>query len=145
MSKSDKFTIQLNKLRQERRLLFIFIFFLAAIFVWVFSSIFSTRQDKKISAELVKLAEPLVPSLDQTVLERVANKTIFAKEDLARFPIYALIQSELGDLKVVDVLNQTELVVNTLSPEADPEGLDSQSPTASSSTTATSSTELSIN
>ncbi|HQM15605.1 MAG TPA: hypothetical protein PLM16_00125 [Candidatus Woesebacteria bacterium] len=142
MSKKDKFSTKLNKLQQERRLLFILIFSLVAIFLWVLTSIFSTRQNKKISAELVKLAEPLVPTLDQAVLERVSKKNIFTKEDLSRFPIYVLIQSELGDVQVVDVVNQADRAAKLLTPKSDLSSSEAETPVASSSAISTSSTEI---
>jgi hypothetical protein len=106
MSK-NKITQELVKLRQRKKLMLGLIFALVAIFVWVVASLFSTKSEQILSSELVKLAQPLVPTLDQKLLKSLESKQSFSDEQLQRFSIYALVETEIkGEMQLIDVVQQ---------------------------------------
>ncbi len=102
----NQFQIQLEKIKTKRKLFFALIFALAAAFVWIFVSIFSTQGAAGVSPEMKKMAEPLNPTLNTDVLDRLESRRYFTQQDLQRFPVYAIIENEdTGAILIVDVVN----------------------------------------
>lgn len=98
---------QLEKIKSEKKLLLTLVFAMVALFLWVVVSLISTRGQQVISPELSKLAEPLVPTLDQNVLEKLENKSYIEPDQLESFPIYALVETSGGEYQLVDVVSQS--------------------------------------
>ncbi len=98
---------QLEKLKSEKKLLLALIFAMVAVFLWVVVSLVSTKGQQVISPELMKLAEPLVPTLDQNVLENLENRAYIQPDQMEDFPIYALVELRMGEYQLVDVVSQS--------------------------------------
>ncbi len=90
----------IKKLQQKQALLRALIFSFVTIIIWIGFSIFRTQQTTGISPELLKLAEPINPNIDITVLDRLEAKRSFTTAELTNFPINRLIV-ENGIEKIV--------------------------------------------
>jgi hypothetical protein len=58
---------------------------------WISVSLFSSQRSTKISPDVNKLAEPLVPTLDTSVLDTIDSKVTYTTEELADFPIMVIV------------------------------------------------------
>jgi hypothetical protein len=94
------------------------IFALVAVLIWIFVSIFATQGASGISPEMRKLAKPLTPTLNKNLLDKIGQKRHLTKQDLERFPIFALIEVDGGGYAVVDVVNDQVIGLSGVS-EAD--------------------------
>lgn len=103
----NKAAKQLEKIKSDKKMLIALVFALVAIFVWVAVSLLATSKKQLTSPDVTKLAEPLVPTLDQQVLEKLEAKRYFDSEELETFPIYALVELDSGDYTLVDVVSQS--------------------------------------
>ena len=101
----SKLTEQLVELKKEKTLFLMLVFALVAVIVWIVVGILATRKEEIIGAELRELAQPLVPTLDRSVLEGLSEKDYFSAEDLANFSIFALI--ELDGISAVSYTHLT--------------------------------------
>ena len=102
----SKLTEQLVELKKEKTLFLMLVFALVAVIVWIVVGILATRKEEIIGAELRELAQPLVPTLDRSVLEGLSEKDYFSAEDLANFSIFALIELDgISDKHLVDIVN----------------------------------------
>ena len=102
----NKFAKQLEKIKHKKKLLVILIFALASVLVWIVVGIFSAQTKMGISPALTAMAQPLTPSLKSAVLETIEQKKHYPKNQLADFPIFAIIENEAGTgFSVVDVVN----------------------------------------
>lgn len=101
----NQFKQQLNKLRTKKKLFVALIFALAAVLIWIFVSIFATQGASGISPEMRKLAQPLTPTLNKNLLDKIGQKRHLTSQDLERFPIFALIKVDGGGYTILDVVN----------------------------------------
>lgn len=91
-----KFTISsLPSLQRRQSLLYILIFTLVTITIWAGFSILRANQrvsnsTEVIPPELKRLARPLNPSIDTTVLTNLQAKKQFSSAELGDFPIYTI-------------------------------------------------------
>lgn len=122
------FSRELNKLRRSQQILTILVLLFVVMSFWIVVSLFSSQKSSKISPEVQKLAKPLTPTLDDTILDTITAKRAFTPEELANFEIF---------VTITDTATQTERVV--------PIGtavLPSNGSAASQGSTATSSSQL---
>lgn len=77
----------LKRLQQRKELLVILVFLFVIVIVWIALSLFSSQQKTGITAEQQKLAQPLTPVLDESVIEKLEAKKMYTSNDLADFPI----------------------------------------------------------
>ncbi|KUK79486.1 MAG: hypothetical protein XD95_0355 [Microgenomates bacterium 39_7] len=103
----SKASQQLEKLKSEKKLLISLIFALVAVFLWVTISILSIGKTQIVEPGLVELAQPLVPNLDQNVLEDIEKKRYIESDQLTTFPIYVLAEVNSGNYQLIDVVNQS--------------------------------------
>jgi len=96
-----RFPDQLRRLRQRRELLIISLFLFVIIIFWIAIGIFSSQQRSGISAEQRELAQPLSPSLDTSVIERLELKKIYPVEELQDFPIFVITDNQ-GQAVLID-------------------------------------------
>lgn len=75
-------------LKHKRQLLTILVLLLICVITWAIVSLFSSAQKSKVDPPLLKLSEPLTPSLDLETLNTLESKRSFTEEELAKFPIY---------------------------------------------------------
>lgn len=92
---------QLEKLRHRRDLLTILLFLFVIIVFWIGIGIFSSQQKSGISAEQRKVSQPLNPSLDTSVIEKLELKEQYSLNDLRDFSIFVVTDSQ-GQAVLVD-------------------------------------------
>ncbi len=108
---TNQFKNQLEKLKKEKKLFLVLIFVLAAIVVWVLVSILITKKTTGITPEMKKMAEPLNPNLNTSLLDRLDKKKSFNQSQLESFPIYVLVQdSESEIFSIIDVVSQQGVI-----------------------------------
>lgn len=94
----------LDQLKQRQRLLQILIFSLVTIAVWVGLSLFRTQRQTTISPELRGLAEPLTPTINQSILSELEQKRVYTSSELQNFPIYKfIVDTQTGSEQVVTI------------------------------------------
>ncbi len=120
----------LEKLKQNKQLLVIFVLLLMCVIAWTVVTLFNSQKQSAISPELKNSAIPLVPTIDETVLNDLENEQTFSDDDLANFVIYRMVKTE-GDNTVLLPLgtepskNQTK----TSSPSSTPSATPTPTPT----------------
>lgn len=139
----------LEKLQHQQQILAILVFAFIAVFVWVGVSLFSSQTTTGISKELQKLAKPLIPNLDQEVLQKLQQKVSFSKAQLKDFPIYMIYTDkkkgeqkvEIHDLPTASPSPQAHLPL-TASPSPSPQSkAESKQPPASPTSSSTTQNE----
>ena len=101
---------RLSKLKRNQYILYLMVFGLSAIIIWVVGSLFSSQQETKVDAELIRLARPLNPNIDQEVIEKIEQKTTYGPSELVQFPIYKIITSRDGratEVVTIDVADDS--------------------------------------
>ncbi len=98
----NSFQDQLKSLQKRKELLIILLFLFVIIIFWIGLSLFTSQQKLGITSEQKKLAQPLTPNINISVLEKVEQKRVFSEFELQDFPIYALYQDG-GTTKVIDI------------------------------------------
>ncbi len=91
----------LEKIKHQQQLLAILVFTLVAAMIWIGASLFTSQQKTSISKDLLELAKPLTPSINQAVMQRLQQKKVFLDSQLQDFPIYIIKKDK----------NQTEHVI----------------------------------
>lgn len=121
MVETNSFQDQLKNLQKRKELLIILMFLFVIIIFWIGLSLFTSQQKLGITAEQKKLAQPLTPNINTSVIEKVEQKRVFSDFELEDFPIYAFYQ-EGGSNQVIDVRNglpaADEEIVSPTVPEA---------------------------
>jgi hypothetical protein len=92
----NAFQRELTGLRRQQQVLYILVFFFAAVLVWVGVSLLSSQRRTGITAEQTKLARPLTPTINREVINQIKNKRAYTAAELARFPIYKIVVSSDG-------------------------------------------------
>jgi hypothetical protein len=92
----------ISRLQKQQGLLRVLIFSFVTVMVWIGFSLFQSQQHTGISPELQKMAVPLNPNIDLTVIERIRQKRSFSPQELQNFPIYKIIQTHEGEVIVTD-------------------------------------------
>lgn len=80
----------LDSLQQRQIFMRLLIFSLITVMVWVFFSLFRTQQQTQIPPELLKLAEPLNPTIDLDTLNKIEQERGFSASDMQGFSIYRI-------------------------------------------------------
>ena len=106
------FSENLDRLRNQQKLLALFIFGLVAVGLWIGISIFSSQRDSSIPLALKKLAEPLTPSINTEVLTQIERKETFSQEELSEFPIFRIVQqSNRGEEVIISSDEELEQLI----------------------------------
>lgn len=84
----------LDQLKQQQRLLQLFVFSLVTIMIWIGLSLFRSQNQTQIDAELRRFALPLTPTINTDVINELQAKTYFSEAELADFPIYKFLTVE---------------------------------------------------
>ena len=92
---------QLARLRNRRDLLAILLFLLVIIVFWIGLGIFSSQQKSGISATQRQISQPLNPSLDTSVIEKLELKDVYSEAELRDFSIFVVTDSQ-GQAVLVD-------------------------------------------
>ena len=117
MKKTDNNSIskQLNKLRRDKRFLWLGILFFVLVTFWILLSLFATTKTSSISPELQILAKPFVPRLESKVFDEILLKRFFSEEELSRFSIYILDKNNTeGGSQLIDITtnNKNDALLN---------------------------------
>lgn len=103
MSQNKTLKKQLDKLRRNRRLLWLAILSFAIVFFWIVLSLSSSQNVLQIDAESKKMALQLIPRLETKTFDDLESKRIFYEEELYRFPIFTLNLERGGQVTVIDI------------------------------------------
>lgn len=95
---------ELKTLRYKQQLLAILIFSLVCVGLWVLASLARSQQTTKIDPELQRLARPLNPNINETVLQQLEQKRRFTDSELSSFPIYKILDSEQAPISTPQTL-----------------------------------------
>lgn len=117
--KAKSLTQEVQKLRKNRQFLAILILLFVCVMFWTGFTLISSQHKTKIDAALTKLAVPLTPTLDDTVITAVEQKTWYEDDQLTNFPIYKIVTSRSDRL---------DRVVNIDTPEEEIEALSKPTP-----------------
>lgn len=108
-------TSQLQNLKHKNQLMTILVLLLVCVFSWGIASIFSSQRGSKLPADLAKLAKPLNPNLDTTILNTLEAKRTFTEEELAAFQIFKIVVDPVTQKERILDIND-EIVVSTPTP-----------------------------
>lgn len=131
MKKDTNFRADLIQLRHNQHFLAISILLLASVLIWVGFEMFKSQKISKITPQQKKLAEPLSPVLDVSVVENLENKIYFSESDLNNFQIYKFVTLDDGELSRAIPIDQDISTLESLRPSPAP--VPSTTPTSTSS------------
>jgi hypothetical protein len=120
MRKETNFREDLTQLRHNQLFLAIAILFLASVFIWVGLEMFGSQKSTRITPQQKKLAEPLSPVLDITVVDGLAARPYFSTADLNNFEIYKLVTLEDGNLSRAIPIGQDPSSLEPSTPSPSP-------------------------
>lgn len=81
---------KLSNLRRNQYFLYIAIFSLVTIVVWIGGGLFFSRKTTGIDPAQQKLAVPLNPNIDVSVIQYLENQRVIPESELTSFPIYKI-------------------------------------------------------
>lgn len=93
----------LDKIKHQQQMLAILIFAFVAIMVWIAATLFTSQQKTSISEDLLKLAQPLTPTINQEVIQRLRKKGVFPSSQLQKFPIYMIAKDKGQTDRIVEI------------------------------------------
>ena len=88
------FSREVSKLKRNQQILTILVLLFVSMTFWIITSLFSSQTSSKISPTINKLAMPLTPTLDTTILDTIDLKRSFSEEELSNFPIYVVVRDQ---------------------------------------------------
>lgn len=115
MTNQHTFKDDLKKIQQSKQLLTIFILLFVALLFWIIISLVTSQTTEKISPELQKLAKPLTPTVDTSILEKISGKIKYSDDELSTFTIFKILTSRDGKTEKVVPL---EVSIEDLEPKA---------------------------
>lgn len=124
----NPFVQELERIKQSQQLLIIFLLLFILVFFWTIVSIFSVKNQERVSAELKTLAAPLSPNIDLETLDTIERKVTYSDAELADFPIYRILISRDGRSKFVVPIDVT---LDDIDPEQRPAPRTESEPTSS--------------
>lgn len=98
----------LNKIKHQQQMLAILIFAFVAIMVWIAATLFTSQQKTSISKDLLKMAQPLTPIINQEVVQRLRKKGVFPSNQLQKFPIYMISKDKGQAEQIVEIGTEPE-------------------------------------
>ncbi len=111
----NQFEEQLTKIKRQKKLFIALILFFVVLLCWILLSIFASQTQHVVETELIQLAQPLVPNLDQELLVELQDKDYFTEEELENFSIYALLSDRGEDAgKIIDIVNESRVAEDEL-------------------------------
>lgn len=114
----NKFQKSFSALKQKQQLLGVLAFSFITILFWTAGSLISSQRGTTISPELLKLAEPLTPTIDEETLSRIERKRDYSAAELRGFTIYTTLSGKTGSQEqLVPLGTEIEPLSLTPSPE----------------------------
>ncbi len=100
---------ELKKLKSQRTLAIGFGLMFVCLGMWLIISIGSTSRQSQIEPELIKMAKPLNPTLDMTILAKIETKRYMSTAELSGFPIYVIDEDPVTKEEILKTITpQTE-------------------------------------
>jgi hypothetical protein len=96
---------EFNRLRRQKKVLWAGVLFLVAILIWTGVSIFTSQKKVKIDQNLVNLAKPFVPRLDNEIFSMIEQKRFLSDEELEFFPIFVYLTTDSNQEGVLTDIN----------------------------------------
>lgn len=95
-------------------MLAILVLLFVCVVFWMGGTLFSSQRDTKIDPELTRLAKPLSPTLDVTVIEQIEEKRQYTEDELANFTIYKIVLTKsTREERVVSIDTDVESLEET--------------------------------
>lgn len=113
----------LEKIKHQQQILAMLIFALVATIIWIGAGLFTSQQKTNVGQDLLKLAKPLTPSINQEVIQRLRQKKVFLESQLQDFPIYTTRKNQGQAEQIVEIGTEPE---PTPSPSPNPSPVVSQ-------------------
>ena len=95
----------LEKIKHQQQMLAMLVFALVAVIIWIGASLFVSQQKTGVDKDLLKLAKPLTPSINQEVIQRLRQKKVFLDSQMQDFPIY-IIKKDQNQIEQVVKMGQ---------------------------------------
>lgn len=86
----------LKTIQRQQQFLAMLVFALVAVGMWVAGSIGRSQRSTGIDPELLELAKPLTPFIDEDALALIERKRAFSTSELTVFPILVIVEDEQG-------------------------------------------------
>ena len=74
----------------------------------VTASLFTSQQKTDVSKNLLKLAKPLTPTIDQEVIQRLRQQGVFLESQLQNFPIYMIVRDRSQIERIIEIGTELE-------------------------------------
>ncbi len=97
------FQATVEKMKHRQQILAILIFAFVAVIVWIAASLFTSQKRTEISKDLLNLAKPLTPTINQDVIQRLRQKGVYFDSQLEDFPIYMITKDSKQKEIVVEI------------------------------------------
>jgi len=111
------FNQTLEKMRHQQQVLAILVFTFVAIIFWVGVSLFTSQQKTGVSNDLLRLAKPLTPTINQEVVQRLREQGVFFDSQLQDFPIYMIMKDKNHVEQMVEIGTEPEPEVEVETPQ----------------------------
>lgn len=98
-----------EQLQKRKEYLVALILLFVIVIVWIGVSVFSSQQQLGISPADKKLAQPIKPTLNVSVLDSIEQKRLYSGAELADFPVFAQAEDEQGQKFLIDVRDLEKL------------------------------------
>jgi hypothetical protein len=92
--KAKSLNQELHQLKKNRQFLTILILLFVCAIFWTGFTLITSQHKSKLSNDLIRLAEPLSPTLDAQVLASMEQKTWYDEDQLSGFLIVKLVASK---------------------------------------------------
>ena len=109
----------LEKMKQQQQILAMLVFAFVAVIIWITVNLFTSQQKTGISKDLLKFAKPLIPTINQEVVQQLKEQGVFPDSQLQDFPIYMVIKDRSQIERIVEIGTEPE-PTPSLSPSPNP-------------------------
>lgn len=104
------FSKEMSRLKTNQQLLTILVLLFICMILWIIVSLVSSQNTTKISAEVLEMAKPFNPTLDETVLDTLDTKRVLSTEELSNFPIYIIQRDPVDQTETIVELNTRQTI-----------------------------------
>lgn len=112
-NKTNKIESDINRLHLSKQVLIVLVLLFVALIVWTFATIATSQNKNTISPDLIRLSQPLNPTLDRDILAELTQKEYYSEEDITSFPIYKISKKQEGSEETVTTI---DAIIETPSP-----------------------------
>ncbi len=105
-------TSQLQKLQKNRQFMAILVLLFVCVLFWTAVTLITSQRTTKVDASLIKLAQPLSPTLNGELLDVVEQKRKYTAEELSQFTIYKIVSDTQQDIDRVVTIDTPSDIFN---------------------------------